>query len=242
MSYFHTHALVTPTGSTSNLSFGVIAGIVVAVLIVFLVLIISIVSCVVYASRVQRSRIRRGTAAASSNLPATTLTSSSAHVSSSSNFTYAPLPQKPPPPYPGSLTDDLNPGQTQAQLQAQQPVSSYGYPQEYPTQQGPYYYDAGAPYPQPTAELEGAAPSTLPLLHSTEPDNKDNDIVMQPVVHFEARQAPGEHTAPTIASVPDQLSYSLSDLPPTAGVASYPKTTTAVVGDSDTNPQPPRSN
>ena len=216
---------VSPTRSYfTNLSTGAISGIVVAVVIVFVVLVISIVSCAIHA-RVQGSRlqnIHRGTAAANSNFPAT-----------SSNFAYAPLPQEPPPPYPGSPTDGNNnysdfAAQTQPQLPAQQPASSHDYAQEYPTQQVPY----GAPsYPQPTAESEGAT-DTAPQLHS-ESDNNDSNIAVQPQDHYEA---------PTVGSVPppNQLPYPLSDLvyPPTAaGVVSYP----TVAGDSDANPQPPPS-
>ena len=214
----------------------------VAVVIVFVVLVISIISCAIRAgvrgSRLQN--IHRGTAAANSNFPATILVSSNAGASSS-NFAYAPLPQEPPPPYPGSPIDGNNNysdfvAQTQPQPPAQQPASSQECTQEYPTQQAPY----GAPsYPQPTAESEGATPS-VPQLHP-ESDNNDN-IAVLPQDYNEAQPPGVELTAPTVDDVPppDQLPYLPSDLiyPPTAaGVVSYP----TVAGDSGTNPQPPLS-
>ena len=238
----------------------------IAAVIVFVILIVSTVSCAIRA-RVRGNRLQniptRGTAPANSNnYPGTILMSSGAGALSS-NFAYAPIPQEPPPPYPGTPTDDGGNNDNfsdfvgHTQPQAQQAVSSHEHTQEHPTQLAPY---AAPFYPQPTAESqEGSASSTFdtaaPQLH---PESDNNNTAVQLEDYSEARDQPPPvgvaveiAAPPTVASVPpsDELPYpTLGDVvhPPTIGdreTTAATATATTDDGDSaDTSPLLPSSN
>ena len=243
----------------------------VAVVVVFVLLIITTVSCAICA-KVRGGRLQnvhRGTAAANSNFPATILTSSGA--GSSSNFSYAPIPQEPPPPYPGTPTDGefsdfVSAPQIQQSQAQQQPVSSSSH--EHTTHENPppttqealpYGTSTNAPfYPEPLAaesdhEFEGAAETsdTAPLLNPTVSDSDNNNIAVQSLAHYEAEPLPDVAAAAELPAEVDVDDPPPSDEPPPFPLTEleYPPTDDGVVSyptatdDSDImNSQAPPSN